>query len=135
MCDCSRTPTLVSLLTLSCRTTPGVLPYIIDLDPPKNGNLFFLIFLANFLQNNYTEISICVCFLPPQDAKLYRKLSYRQVTVDNLKVMDETAVALCKENNIPVIVFSISQRGNIVKAAMGDPVGTVVSCEQPVDGV
>jgi glutamate 5-kinase len=41
--------------------------------------------------------------------------------------MDETAVTLCKENNIPVIVFNAMQPGNILRAAMGEDVGTVVS--------
>jgi uridylate kinase len=41
--------------------------------------------------------------------------------------MDETAITLCKENNIPVIVFNALEPGNILKAAMGESVGTVVS--------
>lgn len=41
--------------------------------------------------------------------------------------MDETAVTLCKENNIPVIVFNALQPGNIMRAAMGEDVGTVVT--------
>jgi uridylate kinase len=41
--------------------------------------------------------------------------------------MDETAITLCKENNIPVIVFNALEPGNILKAAMGSPIGTVVS--------
>lgn len=41
--------------------------------------------------------------------------------------MDETAVTLCKENNIPVIVFNAMEPGNILRAAMGQEVGTVVS--------
>lgn len=39
----------------------------------------------------------------------------RQVSMDSLQVMDETAITLCKENNIPVIVFSIMEKGNILK--------------------
>lgn len=60
-------------------------------------------------------------------AKRYSKLTYRQVALDNLQVMDGTAVTLCKENNIPVIVFNALERGNILRAALGEPVGTVVS--------
>lgn len=52
-----------------------------------------------------------------------------QVAIDDLKVMDETAVTLCKEQNIPVIVFSITERGNILRAALGEDVGTTVSNE------
>ncbi|KAF8072628.1 pyrH [Scenedesmus sp. PABB004] len=63
----------------------------------------------------------------PDKAQRYERLSYRQVTSQELGVMDETAVTLCKENNIPVIVFNAMQPGNIVRAAMGDDVGTVVT--------
>ncbi|WIA08562.1 hypothetical protein OEZ86_011154 [Tetradesmus obliquus] len=63
----------------------------------------------------------------PDKAQRYERLSYRQVTHDELQVMDETAVTLCKENNIPVIVFNAMQPGNILRAAMGEDVGTVVS--------
>ncbi|KAL6765240.1 uridylate kinase [Haematococcus lacustris] len=61
------------------------------------------------------------------DARRYNRLSYRQVSQESLQVMDETAVTLCKENAIPVIVFNISQKGNILKATLGEPIGTVVS--------
>ncbi|KAF6264443.1 Aspartate/glutamate/uridylate kinase [Scenedesmus sp. NREL 46B-D3] len=63
----------------------------------------------------------------PDKAQRYERLSYRQVTNDELQVMDETAVTLCKENNIPVIVFNALQPGNILRAAMGEDVGTVVT--------
>lgn len=59
-------------------------------------------------------------------AKKYNKLSYRQVSLDNLQVMDETAITLCKENNIPVLVFNVMDRGNVLRAAQGQDVGTVV---------
>lgn len=59
-------------------------------------------------------------------AKKYNHLSYRQVELDNLQVMDQTAVTLCKENDIPVIVFNIMEGGNILRAALGEDVGTVV---------
>ncbi|KAG2426990.1 hypothetical protein HXX76_012774 [Chlamydomonas incerta] len=59
-------------------------------------------------------------------AKKYDKLSYRQVSLDGLEVMDETAITLCKENNIPVLVFNVMERGNVLKAAQGQSVGTVV---------
>lgn len=49
-----------------------------------------------------------------------------QVTDEELGVMDQTAITLCKENNIPVIVFDAMTRDNILRAAMGEDVGTVV---------
>jgi uridylate kinase len=63
----------------------------------------------------------------PATARRYDKLSYRQVATDELRVMDATAITLCKENNIPVIVFNVFEEGNILKAAMGEAVGTVVA--------
>lgn len=63
----------------------------------------------------------------PELARRYERLSYRQVTDEGLQVMDETAVTLCKENNIPVIVFNALEPANILRAALGDDVGTVVS--------
>ncbi|PNH03417.1 Uridylate kinase [Tetrabaena socialis] len=59
-------------------------------------------------------------------AKKYERLSYRQVSYDNLQVMDETAITLCKENSIPVLVFNVMERGNVLRAAQGFNVGTVV---------
>ncbi|CAD7697606.1 unnamed protein product [Ostreobium quekettii] len=59
-------------------------------------------------------------------ALLLEHLSYEDVQLQGLRVMDETAVTLCKENDIPVVILSISQPGNILKAIMGEPVGTLV---------
>ncbi len=50
--------------------------------------------------------------------------------MDNLQVMDETAITLCKENNIPVLVFNVMERGNVLRAAMGHNVGTVVDSSE-----
>ena len=62
------------------------------------------------------------------EAKLHRELTYRDVIAHNLRVMDETAITICKENNIPVRVFNIARPGNIMRALAGDStVGTIVS--------
>ena len=68
--------------------------------------------------------------LNPQ-AKRYQSLTYKHVLAEELKVMDSTAIALCKENDIPIIVFDLSVSGNIQRAVMGEDVGTVVGgfCE------
>ena len=66
-------------------------------------------------------------------AKKYARLSYRQCTDDSLRVMDETAITLCKENNIPVLVLNMLERGTIMRAVLGESVGTVV-CEGCDDG-
>lgn len=65
------------------------------------------------------------------DAKRYRSLTYSHVLAKDLRVMDSTAIALCKDNNIPIMVFSLSVSGNIHRAMMGEPIGTIVgeSCE------
>ena len=57
----------------------------------------------------------------------YDKISYKDVLDQDLKVMDSTATALCKDNNIPLLVFAISDPENIVRAVKGETVGTVVS--------
>ncbi|MCT7950656.1 UMP kinase [Ancylothrix sp. C2] len=65
------------------------------------------------------------------NARRFQTLTYSHVLMHDLRVMDSTAIALCKENNIPIMVFDLSVRGNIHRAVMGEPVGTVVggSCE------
>ncbi|NES71748.1 MAG: UMP kinase, partial [Okeania sp. SIO2D1] len=59
-------------------------------------------------------------------AKRYESLTYGEVLRQDLRVMDSTAIALCKENNIPIIVFNLSVTGNIRKAVMGEKIGTIV---------
>lgn len=61
------------------------------------------------------------------DAKKFAELTYIQVLEKGLQVMDSTATSLCMDNNIPIIVFSLDEPGNIKKAAMGDKIGTIVS--------
>ena len=65
------------------------------------------------------------------DAKRYKTLNYVHVLTQDLRVMDSTAIALCKENNIPILVFDLSVRGNILRAVMGESIGTMVGgfCE------
>lgn len=60
------------------------------------------------------------------DAKRFAELSYRQFLVQDLKVMDATAVQLCMENNLPIIVFNMTATGNIQRAVFGEPIGTLV---------
>lgn len=62
-------------------------------------------------------------------AKRYQSLSYDRVLSDNLKVMDASAVALCRDNNIPIVVFSIREQGNILKVLDGSGTFTVVQQE------
>ena len=64
-------------------------------------------------------------------ARRYQSLTYGHVLAQDLRVMDSTAIALCKENNIPILVFDLSVRGNIRRAVMGESIGTLVGgfCE------
>ena len=59
-------------------------------------------------------------------AKRYEDISYLQVLQEDLKVMDSTAISLCKDNNIPLIVFAIDEPENMIKAIKGEKVGTFV---------
>ena len=61
------------------------------------------------------------------DALRFPKISYSDVLGKNLKVMDLTAITLCKENNMPVIVFNMNKPGNLHHLVMGGRVGTMVS--------
>ena len=60
------------------------------------------------------------------DAKRYESISYRDVMVNELGVMDQTAITLCKENNMPIIVLNIHRHGEVAKALQGERVGTIV---------
>ncbi|ODU00233.1 MAG: UMP kinase [Planctomycetes bacterium SCN 63-9] len=60
-------------------------------------------------------------------AVLYEKLSYDQVLSDNLKVMDMTAIGMCFEHNLPILVFNFKKEGNIERAVAGEQIGTWVS--------
>ena len=62
-----------------------------------------------------------------KDAKRYETVSYGKVLADDLKVMDASAVALCRDNDIPIVVFSIREKGNVAKVLSGQGVQTVVT--------
>lgn len=59
-------------------------------------------------------------------ATKYTKLTYMDVVSQGLEVMDATASTLCMENDIPLVVFSISENGNIKRAVQGEPIGTII---------
>ena len=60
-------------------------------------------------------------------AKRYDRISYRDVMLEELGVMDQTAITLCKENALPLIVLNINKPGAVSRAIRGEPVGTLVS--------
>jgi uridylate kinase len=64
--------------------------------------------------------------LKDKKAKKFRTLKYLDVLKKRLKVMDSTAVSLCMDNSLPLIVFNLKKRGNIKKAVRGDKIGTII---------
>ena len=63
------------------------------------------------------------------DAQRYESLSFNRVLSDNLRVMDASAVALCRDNDIPIVVFNIRERGNLAKVLSGAGTATTVNSE------
>jgi uridylate kinase len=61
------------------------------------------------------------------DAVRYETISYSEVLTQNLRVMDASAVAMCRDNNLPITVFDLNVRGNIMRMAMGEPIGTLIA--------
>ena len=59
-------------------------------------------------------------------AKMFDQLTYMEVLAQGLKVMDSTAITMCREHDLPIVVFNISTHGNIVKAVQGERIGTLV---------
>lgn len=65
---------------------------------------------------------------PKKDASAtkFENISYQEVIAKELKVMDQTSFTLCKENNLPIVVFSIKDKGNILRILDGEKIGTLV---------
>ncbi|MBN2356255.1 UMP kinase [candidate division KSB1 bacterium] len=61
-----------------------------------------------------------------EDAVMFDKLKYMDVVQKKLKVMDTTAVTLCMENKLPILVFNLKQQGNLKRVVLGEPIGTKV---------
>jgi uridylate kinase len=63
------------------------------------------------------------------DASLYEKISYNEVLTQSLNVMDATAISLCRDNRLPIVVFNLMKRGNIKGVICGQAIGTAVGGE------
>lgn len=61
-----------------------------------------------------------------KDALFFRELTYFQILEKGLKVMDATAISLCMDNQLPVIVFNLRKRGNMLRAVLGEKVGSLI---------
>ena len=64
------------------------------------------------------------------EASRYDSLSFSRVLADDLRVMDASAVALCRDNNIPIVVFNIRQPGNLAEVLAGRGTATIVQNEE-----
>jgi uridylate kinase len=62
-----------------------------------------------------------------KSAKKYKKLKFIDVLKRKLKVMDSTAISMCMDHNLPIVVFNLKQEGNIKRVVLGEPIGTMVS--------
>jgi len=60
----------------------------------------------------------------------FKNISYQDILKDNLRVMDLTAVSLCQENDLPMMVFNMDVPGNLLKLVMGESVGTFINNEK-----
>jgi uridylate kinase len=60
------------------------------------------------------------------DAVRFAEIGYSDVLSRNLRVMDASAVAMCRDNHLPILVFDLNVRGNIMRMAMGEPIGTLI---------
>ena len=69
-----------------------------------------------------------------EGAKRYGSVTFNQVLADDLKVMDASAVALCRDNNIPIVVFNIREQGNLARVLDGQGTATIVQNEGANDG-
>ena len=63
------------------------------------------------------------------DAVFYKSIAYNEVIERDLKVMDMTAITLCRDGTLPIIVFNIREKGNLMKAVEGEEPGTIVRRE------
>jgi len=62
-----------------------------------------------------------------KDATMFDTISYLEILKRGLRVMDATAIALCRENNLPIVIFNLNQHGNIRRVVMGERVGSLVN--------
>ena len=68
------------------------------------------------------------------DAKRYGELSFDQILNDKLRVMDATAIVMCRDNNLPLVVFNLNNPGDLIRIVRGESLGTSVGNELPMTG-
>jgi uridylate kinase len=62
-----------------------------------------------------------------KNAKKHDKMTYNEVLAKDLKFMDATAVALCRDNALPILLFNLNKKNNIKKAVLGENIGTIIA--------
>lgn len=62
-----------------------------------------------------------------KDARLFPEISYLEVISRGLGVMDSTAISMCRDNRLPIVIFNLNQRGNLQRIVMGEKIGSLVS--------
>ena len=60
-------------------------------------------------------------------AKKFARVKYIDIIRKKLRVMDATAITLCMENNLPIVIFNLTRQGNIKRVVLGEKIGTIVS--------
>jgi uridylate kinase len=68
------------------------------------------------------------------NAKRHEHVSFSHVLSEQLAVLDSTAVTMCRDNDLPIVVFDMNQPGHIRAAALGEPVGTLIDGQGPPEG-
>jgi len=63
------------------------------------------------------------------DAVLYTRITYTDVLTRSLGVMDASAVAMCRDNKLPILVFNLNTKGNIMRMSQGEALGTVITSD------
>ncbi|MEJ2649257.1 MAG: uridine monophosphate kinase [Sedimentisphaerales bacterium] len=84
------------------------------------GNPFFTTDTCAALRASELEVDLLT------NAKMFEKLSYDEVLSKNLRIMDHSAITLCRDNHIPIIVLNIFKKGEISRALSGEKVGTTI---------
>ena len=67
--------------------------------------------------------------LKHEGAVLYPRISYTEVLLRDLRVMDSSAIAMCRDNKLPILVFNLNTPGNIMRMSRGEPLGTLITSE------
>jgi uridylate kinase len=62
-----------------------------------------------------------------KDAKMFDQISYLEILKRGLKIMDATAISLCRDNNLPIVIFNLNKHGNIRRVVTGEKIGSLVS--------